>query len=141
LVRWARRAGTTRLLSCLGCSTVGPVQNIFSSPVHYFNLCVPIAQQPGQAVAQGRLSLNVCLRLHPTLAYTATRIPPDAALLSIYVKHGWVFSLFFILFSPIRLSQCGTLTLGVNHVDPVDYPRKGAVQSLSGNAQSYLLPF
>jgi hypothetical protein len=29
---------------------------------HYFNLCVPVAQQTGQAVVQGRLSLNVCLR-------------------------------------------------------------------------------
>ncbi len=36
----------------------------FPPTVHYFNLCVPIAQQPGQAVVQGRLSLNVCL-CHP----------------------------------------------------------------------------
>jgi hypothetical protein len=34
----------------------------FSLTVHFFNLCVPIAQQPGQAVVQGRPSLNVCLR-------------------------------------------------------------------------------
>jgi hypothetical protein len=33
------------------------VQNIFPT-VHYFKLCVPITQQPGQAVVQGRLSLN-----------------------------------------------------------------------------------
>ncbi len=46
-----------RLLSC-------QVQNIFSLTVHYFNLCVPIVQQPEQAVVQGRLSLNVCL-CHP----------------------------------------------------------------------------
>jgi hypothetical protein len=33
--------------------------------VHYFNICVhpPIAQQPGQAVVQGRLSRNECLWL------------------------------------------------------------------------------
>ncbi len=41
---------------------VSPVQNIFFLTIHFFNLCVPIAQQPGQAVVQGRLSMNVCLR-------------------------------------------------------------------------------
>jgi hypothetical protein len=45
--------------SCLGCS-VSPIQNIFFLTVHYFNLCILIAQQLGQAVVQGRLSLNVC---------------------------------------------------------------------------------
>ncbi len=34
----------------------------FFLTVHYFNFCVPIAQQPGQAVVLARLSLNVCLR-------------------------------------------------------------------------------
>ncbi len=38
---------------------VGPVQNIF--PYYFFNKFVPIAQQAGLAVVQGRLSLNVCL--------------------------------------------------------------------------------
>ncbi len=33
----------------------------FSAPYTIFNLCVPIAQQPGQAVVPGHLSLNVCL--------------------------------------------------------------------------------
>jgi hypothetical protein len=41
---------------------VSPVQHIFFLTVHYFNLCVPIAMQLGQAVVQGHLSLNVCLR-------------------------------------------------------------------------------
>jgi hypothetical protein len=47
----------------LGCS-VSPVQIIYFLTVHYFDLCVPIpiAQQPGHAVVQGRLSLNVFLR-------------------------------------------------------------------------------
>jgi hypothetical protein len=40
---------------------VREVQKYFLT-VHYFNLCVPIALQPGQAVVQGRLSLNVFLR-------------------------------------------------------------------------------
>ncbi len=38
------------------------VLNIFLLTVHYFNWCVPIAQQPAQAVVQGLLSLNVCPR-------------------------------------------------------------------------------
>ncbi len=41
---------------------VSPVQSIFFLIVHCFNLWVPIAQKPGQAVVQGRLSLNVRLR-------------------------------------------------------------------------------
>jgi hypothetical protein len=32
--------------------------------VHYFNSFVPIAQQAGQAVVQGRLPLNLSLVLH-----------------------------------------------------------------------------
>jgi hypothetical protein len=57
LVRWARHAGTRDFYPAL-VALVSPVQNIFSSP---YTLCVPIAQQSGQAVVQGRLSLNVCL--------------------------------------------------------------------------------
>ncbi len=62
----------------LGClvGLVMPVQEIFCfawaalvnlikiflfSPVHYFNSFVPIAQQAGQAVVPGRLSLSMCL--------------------------------------------------------------------------------
>ncbi len=52
-----------KFLSCLGCSIVGPIQNIFFLTVHYFKSFVPIAQQAGQAVVSGRLSLNVCLWL------------------------------------------------------------------------------
>ncbi len=36
-------------------------QRIFVLTVHYFNSFVPIAQQAGQAVVQGRLSLSVCI--------------------------------------------------------------------------------
>jgi hypothetical protein len=36
-----------------------PIKNILFFIVHYFNTFVPIAQQAGQAVVQGRLSLNV----------------------------------------------------------------------------------
>jgi hypothetical protein len=39
----------------LGCSGQ-PSTKYFFIKVHYFNICVPIAQQPGQAVVQGRLS-------------------------------------------------------------------------------------
>ncbi len=44
---------------------VGPVQGIFFLAVHYVNSIVPIAQQAGQAVVQGRLSLNLCLWFLP----------------------------------------------------------------------------
>ncbi len=62
LVRWARHAGTIDFYPALA-ALVNSVQNIFILTVHYFKLCVPFAQQPGKAVVQGRLSLNVCLRL------------------------------------------------------------------------------
>jgi hypothetical protein len=59
LVRWARRVGTRDFYPALA-ALVSPVQNFIFFTVNYFNLCVLIAQQPGQAVVQGRLSLNVC---------------------------------------------------------------------------------
>ncbi len=49
-----------RFLSCLGCSGQ-PNTKVFFLTVHYFNLRVPIAQQPGQAVVLGRLSLSPIL--------------------------------------------------------------------------------
>jgi hypothetical protein len=58
-VRWIRRA--YKRLLCLECSGQQCKKRIFLA-VYYFNLRVPTAQQPGQAVGQGRLSLNVCLR-------------------------------------------------------------------------------
>jgi hypothetical protein len=61
LVCWSRRAGTGDFYPALA-ALVSPVQHIFFLAVHYFNLCVPIAQQPEQTVVQGRLSVNVCLR-------------------------------------------------------------------------------
>ncbi len=51
LVRWVRRAGTRDFF---------PALTALVSSTKYF-LCVPIAQQPGQAVVQGRLPLNVRL--------------------------------------------------------------------------------
>jgi hypothetical protein len=41
---------------------VSPVQKICFLAVHFFNSCVPIAQQAGQAAVLGRLSFNMCLR-------------------------------------------------------------------------------
>jgi hypothetical protein len=40
---------------------VGPVQNIFLLPLHYFNSFVPVAQKAGKAAVLGRLSLSMCL--------------------------------------------------------------------------------
>ncbi len=61
LVRWDCHTGTRDCcFLCLGCSTV-PVQNIFFLTVHYFNSFFPIAQQAGQAVVLGHLSLSMCL--------------------------------------------------------------------------------
>jgi hypothetical protein len=59
LVRWARRAGKIVFHPALAALARPPQNIFFFSP---FNFCVPIAKQTGQAVVQGRLSLNVCLR-------------------------------------------------------------------------------
>jgi hypothetical protein len=48
-----------RFLFCLGCSSRG----FFTAGAHYFNACVPIAQQAGQAAVLGDLSLCLCLWL------------------------------------------------------------------------------
>jgi hypothetical protein len=56
--RWARRAGTRDFYPALA-ALVSLVKRFLT--VHYLNLYVLIAQQPDQAVVQGRLSLNVCL--------------------------------------------------------------------------------
>ncbi len=61
LVRWACRAGTRDFYPALA-ALISPVQRNFFLTIHYFNLGVHIAQQLGQAVVQGRLFLNVCLR-------------------------------------------------------------------------------
>ncbi len=45
---------------------VGPEQNIIFLTAHFFTLLVPIAQQSGQAVALGRLSLCFYVRLWKT---------------------------------------------------------------------------
>ncbi len=58
LFRWDSHAGKKDFVSYLGCSIVGPVQNIVS---FFFTFFVPIAQQAGQAVMPRRLSLNMCL--------------------------------------------------------------------------------
>ncbi len=59
LVRWARRAGTREFILPWLLRSAAKYKIFFSLTVHYFNLCVPIAQQPGQAVVQGRLSLCI----------------------------------------------------------------------------------
>jgi hypothetical protein len=54
------RAGTKDFYPALA-ALVGPVENIFFLTAYYFNIFIPIAQQPGQAVMPGRLSLIMCL--------------------------------------------------------------------------------
>ncbi len=58
LVHWALRAGTRDFCPALSALD-GPVQNRFFQAIHYLNSFVPFAQQAGQAVVPGRLSLNV----------------------------------------------------------------------------------
>jgi hypothetical protein len=53
LVCWACRAGTRDFCSAMA-ALLCPVQNIFFITEHYFNSCVPIALQAGQAVVLGR---------------------------------------------------------------------------------------
>ncbi len=61
LVRWACHAGTGDFCSALA-ALFDTVQNIFLLTVHCFNAFVPIAQQAGQAVMLGGLSLMfLCL--------------------------------------------------------------------------------
>jgi hypothetical protein len=61
LFRWTRRTGTRDFYPALS-ALVSPVHNIFSSRTLFqFTVCVSIAQQSGQEVVHGRLSLNVCL--------------------------------------------------------------------------------
>jgi hypothetical protein len=62
LVHGACRAGTRDFCPALAALVV-PVQNIFSltKTLLYFISFVPIAQQPGQAVVPGRLSVGMCL--------------------------------------------------------------------------------
>ncbi len=62
MVRWACRAGTRYFCPALA-ALVSPVQNIFFLGRTLFQV---IAQQAGQAVVQGRLSLNVSLVVNPT---------------------------------------------------------------------------
>ncbi len=52
---------STRDLFPASAALVGPVHNHFV-PQRILQFMCPIAQQPGQAVVQGRLSLNGCLR-------------------------------------------------------------------------------
>jgi hypothetical protein len=59
LVRWACHVGTRDFCPALA-ALVGAVQKKFLT-VHYFNSFVPIAQEAGQAVVQGRLSRSMCL--------------------------------------------------------------------------------
>jgi hypothetical protein len=62
LVRWASRAGPRDFYPAVD-ALVSLVKNTFFLAAHFFSLCVPNAQQPGQAVVTGRLSPNMCLWL------------------------------------------------------------------------------
>jgi hypothetical protein len=57
---WACRAGTRDFYHAFP-ALVGLVQTFFSFTIHYFNSLIPIAEQAGQAVVLGRLSLSICL--------------------------------------------------------------------------------
>jgi hypothetical protein len=74
---------------------------LFSSPYTISIYVFPSASNLGRQSCRAAF-LWMCVSGGPT------RIPPAASLLTIYVKHGRVISLFFILLSPLRLSQCGT---------------------------------
>ncbi len=77
LDRVACRAGTRDFSPAL-TALICPVQNIFSSPVHYFNCFVANAQQARQSAVLGRLSLNMSLGVHYT-QYLADHPSRDAA--------------------------------------------------------------
>ncbi len=48
-----------RFLSCLGCSYQPSTKYFFLTSHFFYFICIPIAQQSGQAVVLGRLSLKV----------------------------------------------------------------------------------
>jgi hypothetical protein len=64
LVRWACRAGVRYFCPALAALVGPPNTKYFFFTVHFFNSFVPIAQQAGQAVVLGRLSLNMCLSVN-----------------------------------------------------------------------------
>jgi hypothetical protein len=67
LVRLGSLCRCKRFLSCFGCySQLGTIY--FFLTAHYFTLCGPITQQPGQAVVPDRLSPN--MRLWLTLVFS-----------------------------------------------------------------------
>jgi hypothetical protein len=55
---------------------VGPAQNIFLLTIPYLTSFLPIAQQAGQAVVPGRLSLNMCLWLRHCAVMSSLQFPP-----------------------------------------------------------------
>jgi hypothetical protein len=67
LIRWACRTGTCDFRDFCSAldALVGSIQNIFFLVLHYLNSFAPLAQQAGQTVVLGRLSLSMCLWLHP----------------------------------------------------------------------------
>ncbi len=66
-VHWACRAICSTREFCPDLAAlINPVQKISFPTAHFFTLFVLIAQQPGQAVVPGRLSLNMYLRLWPS---------------------------------------------------------------------------
>jgi hypothetical protein len=67
MVCWASRAGTSTRNFCSALAVlVGPIHNTVFLTIHYFNHCVPIAQQAGQAAVLGRLSLIMRLYMAGT---------------------------------------------------------------------------
>ncbi len=73
LVPWAGRSGTIDFCPAL-VDLVSPVQNIIYLTAHFFTLVVPIAQQPGQAVVLGRLSLLVSPSIDMKMPWVASAI-------------------------------------------------------------------
>jgi hypothetical protein len=52
---------------------VSPIQNIFFLTPHFSTLCIPVAQQPGQAVGTGCLSLYMCLLAYLSLFFAQSK--------------------------------------------------------------------
>ncbi len=85
LARWARRAGTREFFPALA-ALVSPVQNIFLA-AHFFPLCVPIAQQPGQAIVPGCLSLYLCLWAYLPMIFAQSKKNYDTSVHLVRLSH------------------------------------------------------
>jgi hypothetical protein len=91
---------------------VSPVQNIFFLAAHFFTLCVSIAQQSGQAVVLGRLSLSMCLCVEITKIQEIKNLTPECMA---FIRGG------FYKFGPRKPDHVLSTVCAVNQIPDQNY--------------------